>query len=573
MINVSRTRKLAVLMSLGLLVCLLESCRVSYEGNQTRGLVTEKAMVVSAHPLASSVGKEILQAGGNAVDAAIAVQFALSVVYPVAGNIGGGGFMVIRMSDGTVHTLDYREKAPAAAFRDMYLDESGEVDNEKSRRGHLAAGIPGAVAGMFTAHEKLGTMTMDKLIQPSIDLAANGFPITEKQSRGLNAHIEDFRAFNTQDNPFTEKDNWAQGDLLIQKDLASTLTRIRDKGSSGFYEGKTADLIVEEMERGKGIMTHEDLENYEAVWREPVRGTFKSYDVIGMGPPSSGGIALIQLLNMVEQQPALLSEGWHTPTTTHLMIEAERRAYADRAKHLGDKDFYPVPIEGLIDQNYLAQRMEDFDPTSASSSDDIYAGDPLVREHAETTHFSVVDGEGNAVSVTTTINGGYGNQVVVGGAGFFLNNEMDDFSAKPGSPNMFGLIGAEANAIAPGKRMLSSMTPTIIEKDGDLFMVVGTPGGSTIITSVFQTILNVIEFDMSMQTAVNAPRFHHQWKPNFIFLEDECFKKSQQKRLEKKGHSFDTRSNIGRVDAILVLPDGRLEAGADPRGDDFAAGF
>lgn len=556
-----------------LMLLLFNACKGPTPVERKRGLIAEKAMVVSAHPLASEVGAKILEKGGNAVDAAIAVQFALAVVYPVAGNIGGGGFMVVRQKDGSAYALDFREKAPAAADRDMYLDEEGNAVSDMSRLGHLAAGVPGSVAGMFAAHDSLGRLPMNELIQPSIDLAM-GYKLTEKEAASYTRAREQIEEYSTQPTFFSQKEEWAAGDKIVNEALAHTLTLIRDHGVAGFYEGETADKIVAEMERGGGIMTHDDLKNYQAVWRDAIIGNYKDYRIISMAPPSSGGIALMQLLNMVGQHPDALAEGFHSVASTHLIVEAERRVYADRAKHLGDMDFYPVPIDGLLDPAYLQARMSDFGPNQATDSDVILAGEPLLAEHDETTHFSIIDAEGNAVSLTTTINGGYGNKVVVGGAGFLLNNEMDDFSAKPGVPNMFGLIGAEANAIEPGKRMLSSMTPSIVEKNGNLFMVVGTPGGSTIITSVFQTILNVIEYNMYMQEAVAAPRFHHQWKPDMIMLEKNAFDKGVQQALEEIGHTFSENTrNIGRVDAILVLPDGKLEGGADPRGDDSAAGF
>lgn len=550
-------------------IIVLSSCRPE----RLVGTIAEEAMVVSAHPLASKVGVDILRKGGNAVDAAVAVQFALAVVYPAAGNIGGGGFMVVREKDGTNYTLDFREKAPAAAYREMYQDSTGEIIPDLSRQGHLAAGVPGSVAGMFAAHEKLGSLPMADLIQPAIDLAAQGFLLTAKEARGMNSHQERLETYSTLGNVFLSKEEWKEGDSIKHSDLAETLIRIRDEGKNGFYAGQTAQLILEEMERGEGIMTAEDLLAYEAVWREPVVSKYQDkYEIIGMGPPSSGGIALTQLLQMVEGHPDL-EDGWHSNKATHLMVEAERRVYADRATYLGDLDFYPVPIGRLTDPAYNKQRMANYDSSVSGVSEDIAAGEILLAESEETTHFSIVDPEGNAVSVTTTINGGYGNHVIVGGAGFLLNNEMDDFSSKPGEPNMFGLIGAEANAIAPYKRMLSSMTPTIVTKNDSLFMVVGTPGGSTIITSVFQTILNVIEFDQGMQEAVSAPRFHHQWKPDLVFYEEASFDESTLSDLETMGHEMTPRGAIGRVDAILILPDGKLEGGADPRGDDTALGF
>ena len=528
-------------------------------------------MVVSAHPLASQIGVDVLKKGGNAIDAAIAVQFALAVTYPAAGNIGGGGFMVIRLNDGKTASLDFREMAPSRAHRDMYLDENEEVTAELSTRGHLAVGVPGSVGGMFEAHDKYGTLPMVDLIQPSIDLANNGFTLTEREARGLNRNLDNFDKYGTVNQEFLN-DEWKEGDTIYWKDLAKTLERIRDHGKAGFYEGETADLIVAEMERGEGWITHDDLKNYKSVWRTPIEGMYKGNKIISMAPPSSGGVALLQLLNMVEEFP--ISEwGWNSPKTIHLMVEAERRVYADRATHMGDPDYYKVPVENLLDLEYLKSRMEDFDEDKASDSDVIGAGLLAVSESEETTHFSVVDAQGNAVSVTTTLNGGFGSKVIVDGAGFLLNNEMDDFSIKPGSPNMYGLIGGEANAIDGGKRMLSSMTPSIVEKDGELYMVVGTPGGSTIITSVYQTILNVLEHNMSMQEAVEAKRFHHQWKPYFVFAENGAINEEYQGQLSTMGHEINPRGSIGRVDAILIWPDGQLEGGADPRGDDTAIGY
>ncbi len=540
-----------------------------------RGFIGQKAMVVPAHPLASQVGKEIMEQGGNAVDAAIAVQFALAVVYPGAGNIGGGGFMVARMADGTTDALDYREKAPLAGSRDMYLDNEGNVIDGLSLRGHLAAGVPGTVAGLEEAHKKYGKLDWAALVQPAINLAANGWPLTAREASGLNGNREAFMTYNTVMPDFflaMEGSQWKEGDTVRIADLAKTLERIRDNGRDGFYKGETARLIVEEMGRGKGIISEKDLENYNAVWRTPVEAKYREYEVISMPPPSSGGIALVQLLNMVETFD-LNKMGFHSAAAMHLIIEAERRVYADRAAHLGDPDFFDVPSNGLLDKEYLSARMRNFDATKAILSSDINAGQPAPNESMETTHLSVIDEMGNAVSVTTTLNGGMGSKVFVGGAGFLLNNEMDDFSVKPGVPNMYGLVGGEANAIQPSKRMLSSMTPSIVTKNGKLFMVVGTPGGSTIITSVFQTIINVVDFGMGMQEAVEAPRFHHQWLPDMVMTENDGFESNLIKELEAMGHQFRPAGKMGRVDAILVLKDGSLESGADPRGDDAAAGY
>ncbi|MEM1323264.1 MAG: gamma-glutamyltransferase [Bacteroidota bacterium] len=568
--------RLSFLLSILSLFLLISSCRPSKSDplfQIDKQAIADKAMVVSAHPLATKAGLEVMQQGGNAADAAIAVQFALAVTYPVAGNIGGGGFMIWRDQQGQTAALDFREKAPLAAHRDMYLDSLGNVIKGLSINGHLAAGVPGSVDGMFKIFDRYSQLKdFPKLINPAIRLAADGFPVTEQQAKRLNRFEEGFRKYNSTLPVFVKEGGWKAGDLLQQPDLARTLERIRDKGEAGFYEGEVADKIVAEMKAGGGIMTLEDLKKYDAVWRAPVQSQYKGFEIISMPPPSSGGIALTQLLEIAEEYP-LRDWGFHSLQAVHLMTEAERRVYADRATHLGDADFYPVPQAQLLDPAYLLTRMEDYTPTQATPSDSILAGNFVPQESEETTHFSIVDAAGNAVSITTTINSGYGSKTNVTGAGFILNNEMDDFSAKPGIPNFYGLIGAEANAIRPEKRMLSSMTPTIVAKDGQLYMVVGTPGGSTIITSVFQCILNVVEFGMDMSASVAAPRFHHQWKPDALQYEAETFSPALLDSLQAKGHALKERGSIGRVDAILVQPDGKLEGGADPRGDDHAEGF
>lgn len=537
--------------------------------------ISEKAMVVSEHPLASEVGVQILKQGGNAVDAAIATQFALAVVNPRAGNIGGGGFMVIRLANGEAAALDYREKAPALASRDMYLDSLGNVVDGLSQRGHLAVGVPGTVAGMEAAFRKYSQLKDWKLLlQPAVDLATEGFRITAAEAERLNENKENFEAVNAIAAPFVKETPWKTGDVLVQKELGLTLERIRDQGAAGFYQGETARLIAREMERGGGLITRSDLLNYEAKWREPLIGYYKGYKVISMPPPSSGGVALLQLLGILEKFP-LSRYGFQTDSAVHAMVEAERRVYADRAKYLGDSDFYPVPVDSLLHPAYLASRMNGFSPGKATPSDSVQSGSfQLLVESFETTHTSVADQFGNAVAVTTTLNLNYGSKVIVQGAGFLLNDEMDDFSAKPGVPNFFGLVGAEANAIQPGKRMLSSMTPTIVEQDSSLYMVLGAPGGSTIITSVLQTILNVIEYQMPADQAVGAPRFHHQWLPDLINCEPEAIDTLHREKLWAIGHRLKNVERMALMKAIVVLPDKRLHGAGDPRNpDDHAAGY
>ena len=532
----------------------------------------KNGVVVTAHPEASKVGVEILKKGGNAIDASVAVQFALAVVYPNAGNIGGGGFLVYRDAKGKTDALDYREKAPLKATEDMYWDKEGNAITDLSLYGQFAAGVPGTVDGMVKAHEKYGKLNWKELVQPAIDLAQKGFKITKQQASELTNKYDDFVKYNSKINALTAKASWKEGDLLVQKELANTLKLIQQKGRAGFYEGKTADLIVKEMKRGNGIISHEDLKQYQSVWRTPVSGNYKGLKVISMPPPSSGGIALVSLFQSIEDYP-IHKWGFQADSTMQVMVEAERRVYADRAEHLGDPDFIKVPQKQLLDKSYNVNRMKDFSFDKATPSSAIKAGEIFGKESMETTHYVIVDKEGNAASVTTTLNNSYGSLVVVEGAGFLLNDEMDDFSVKPGTPNLYGLVGGKANAIEPSKRMLSSMTPSILEKDGKLFMVVGTPGGSTIITSVFQAIINVVDFGMTMQEAVAAPRFHHQWLPDQIDYEPNAISENVRESLKQKGYVLKERKPYGRVDGILVNTDGTYQAGADPRGDDKAIGY
>lgn len=541
----------------------------TFEG---RGIIAKNGMVVSAHPQSSRIGVKLLQKGGNAIDAAVATEFALSVCYPEAGNIGGGGFMVIRTSNGQTGIIDYREKAPLKAYQDMFLDEQGRVSEGLSTSTQLASGVPGTVAGMIKAHSQYGHLSFKDVIQPAIDLAKKGFPVTKMQAASFNSNKSNFMARNTYRPAFVKDSLWQEGDTLRQPDLAATLELIRDFGREGFYSGTTADNIIREMDRGNGIISKKDLTEYSAELRDPLQTTYRGYTILSVPPPSSGGIILFQLLGMIESQ-TISKQDFHSHQLIHLMAEAERRAFADRAKYLGDPEYVEIPIEGLLHKQYLLGRMKDFNEMKASLSSDIEYGMASVYESEETTHYSVVDAEGNAVSATTTLNGSFGNGVVVEGSGFLLNNQMDDFSLKPGFPNIYGLIGGEANAIQPGKRMLSSMTPVIIEKNGNLFMVLGSPGGSTIPTTVFQVIVNVIDHGMNVQTAVDTGRFHHQWLPDHIVFEKNTIDSITLMKLREIGHTVNMISAIGRVNAILILPEMKMAAGADKRGDNSACGY
>lgn len=530
----------------------------------------KNGVVSSANKLASQTGIEILKRGGNAIDAAVGVGFVLAVVYPTAGNIGGGGFMVISFPDGNSTTIDYREKAPYLSTRDMYLDENGEVIEDLSSFGHLAAGVPGSVAGMLYALEKYGTMKREEVLSYAIELAEKGFPMEKELVNGLKNHKEEFSQFDGSKQFFAG--NWKKGDIFIQQDLANTLKLISQFGRDGFYKGRTADLIVEEMKRGNGIISYKDLEEYNVIERPALYGNYRGFDIISMPPPSSGGICVIYLLNILEQFD-LAGSGFKSTGILNVMIEAMRRVYADRSEFMGDADFVPVPYKTLTSKEYAKKRFSNFIPGKAGNSKEIGPGKDLIKEGDNTTHYSIADKNGMLVSVTTTINDTYGNKVVVKDAGFLLNNEMDDFSTKPGSPNIFGLLGGYANSITPGKRPLSSMTPTIILKDGKPFMITGSPGGGKIITSVLQMIINVIDYNFSLQAAIDEPRIHHQWFPDVVFYENGSIEKTTLKVLKDIGYSFAPIGSFGRIDAILFNPDGSMSGYSDRRGYGEAIGY
>ncbi|MEL4308362.1 gamma-glutamyltransferase [Joostella sp. CR20] len=550
-------------------IVFISSCKEKHKNNL--GVTAQNGMVVSARVEASKIGVDILKQGGNAFDAMIATKFALAVAYPFAGNIGGGGFMVYRLNDGTTGSLDFREKAPILASKNMYLDSLGNIIPNKSTVGATAVGVPGTVAGIFEIHKKFGSLPMETLIQPAIDMANKGVIVTKKQAEKL-AYARNIIAETSSDTVLFAN-HFSENDSIKYRALAKTLEIIKKQGQDGFYKGVVAEKMVAFLQQNGGIITLEDLSKYRAVWRDPIEFQYKNMKVISMGPPSSGGITLAQIMKMIELYN--LDTQHNSVKAIQLITEAERRAYADRAYFLGDPDFTEIPVSEITNNTYLNQRMESFSYEKATPSEDVSHGNIEIIESDETTHFSIVDSFGNAVSVTTTLNGAYGSKLYSEELGFFFNNEMDDFSSKPGTPNMFGLIGGEANSIAPEKRMLSSMTPTIVEKNGKLFMVVGTPGGSTIITSVLQTILNVAHYDMGMQEAVNAPRFHHQWLPDEIRMEPNAFDKKTIETLKELGYKINESNAriIGLVDAILVLPNDELEAGADKRGDDTAVGY
>ena len=539
-------------------------------GLSAQSISYKNGVVSSAQELASQVGIDILKNGGNAIDAAVGIGFTLAVVYPQAGNIGGGGFMVIHFSDGLNTSIDYREKAPLVATRDMYLDEEGNVVEGLSTYGYLAAGVPGSVAGLLYALEKYGTMSREEVMKYAIDFAEKGFYINERFANLLNAYQEEFAEFEGTSKIFGKE--YFEGDILIQTDLANTLKEIRDKGKDGFYKGWVADLTVKDMIKNGGIICYNDLNDYEPKEREVVKGTYRGYDVLSMGPPSSGGICLIYLLNILENYD-LKSEGYGSVENIQLMTEAMRRVFADRSEYMGDMDFVNVPIGVLTSKQYAKERMNDYDKNFSSLSIKIKPGVIIREESDQTTHYSVADKFGNVVSVTTTLNSSFGSKVVINGAGFFLNNEMDDFVSKPGEPNIYGLLGNEANAIEPGKRMLSSMTPTIVLKDNKPFLVLGSPGGGRIITSVLQTIVNITDYDMDLKEAIDMPRFHHQWYPDEIQVENTLLDNIAEQRLINMGYDISYIEDFGRVDAILFLEDRGIVGHSDRRGYGKAFGY
>ncbi len=531
-------------------------------------------MVVSTSSFATDVGVEILKKGGNAVDAAVAVGFALAVTHPAAGNIGGGGFMVVHLAEeGREYTLDYREKAPAAASVNMYIGGDGKVIEGLSTNGYLASGTPGSVAGLYKAWRKFGSLPWAELVKPAVKLAGEGFEVSHAFAESLRHGAKRMAACPESKRIFLrDGDYYREGEIFRQPDLARTLDLIREKGPDGFYKGITAGLIADDMKENGGLITREDLEAYEAKFRDPVRGSYRGYEVVSMGPPSSGGTILLEMLNIMEGFPPE-DQGYNSSEFIHLKSEAMRLAFADRAEYLGDSDFFPVPVEGLTSKEYASALGKKILRDRATPSASVYAGNPPGYESEETTHYSVVDKDGNGVAVTTTINWGYGSGVTIRGAGFLMNNEMDDFSSGKGIPNAFGLLQGEANEIQPGKRPLSAMTPTLVKKDGSLYLVLGSPGGPTIINTVFQVLMNVTDFGMDIQEAVDAPRIHHQWMPDKLFAEKDALVWDVAKALESKGHQIEYRGNIGDAHCIMVDSSGIRLGAPDPRTDSKAAGY
>ncbi len=530
----------------------------------------KNGMVVSQDLHASEVGRAVLQGGGNAVDAAVATAFALAVTHPAAGNIGGGGFMVVMLEDGTATTFDFRERAPAASRPDMFLDEKGEYDRTRHHFSHLAVGVPGSVAGLYLAHQRLGKLPWKDLVEPAVRLAAKGFRLSPGLAAELAGRLKQFSKYPATLAQFSkEGDPYRAGDLLVQGELAETLGRIRDRGAAGFYSGKTAELLAAEMRRGGGLINMADLRDYKPVEREPVRGTFRGFDLISMPPPSSGGVALVEMLNLLEET-GIQTAAFRSPGEVHLLAEAMRRAYADRARHLADADFVEVPVERLTSKSYARTLAATIDPRKASSSSPTTFTWPA--QGSETTHLSVVDSRKMSVALTTTLEYSYGSRIVVPGAGFLLNNEMGDFNPRAGLTTEKGLIGTKPNLVAPGKRMLSSMSPTIVAKAGRPVLVLGSPGGRTIINTVLGIIINHLVHGLPIQDAVDAPRLHHQWLPDKLLVEAGALSASTRATLEKMGHLVEQRSGKqGSAMAITVRRDGTLEAGCDRRRPDSAA--
>ncbi|GAB6190885.1 gamma-glutamyltransferase [Desulfocastanea catecholica] len=563
--RLSRKKAVVIMAGVMLLLGTMAHAAAILEGERMSPVQGREGMVVTSHFLATQSAQDVLKKGGNAIDAAVTAAFSLAVTQPRSGNIGGGGFMLISSEQkNEVVAVDYREKAPAGATVDMFLDKEGNADSQLSRYSHLAAGVPGTVAGLALALEMYGSISLKEAMAPAIKLAEEGFVVTPRFSDGLKDKQEMLKKWDSSSKIFYKPDGsfYEPGELFVQKDLAATLKRIAEQGAQEFYAGKTAELLVAEMARHGGLITMEDMKNYAPTMRKPVHGQYRGYDIYSMSPPSSGGVHIVQILNILEGYP-IAEYGHNSARTIHLMAEAMKRAYADRSFYLGDEDFVKVPLQGLTSKDYARKIREGIDMNKATPSSTIAPGKPLPFESHETTHFSIVDKFGNAVSNTYTINFSYGSGIVVEGAGFLLNNEMDDFSAKPGVPNAYGLIGGEANKVEPNKRMLSSMSPTIVKQHGKNFLVTGSPGGSRIITTTLQVIMNVIDHGLNIQSAVAAPRFHHQWLPDELRIE-EGISVDTIKILQEQGHAVQQKSAMGAIQSIMVK-DGMMYGGADPR--------